>query len=1022
MRKAISALVAIMMTFAVFLPQQAQAASVIRIYIDGALLQTDQNPVIVNGRTLVPLRGIFEALNASVMWDQKTQTVTAFKRGTTVSLTIGDRTATIDQQTTQLDTPAQIINGRTVVPVRFVSEALGEEVTWDPKTQTVIIATSLDEVAAVSNVSVALENLYSDGRDMKISFAPPSDQTDVRHYRIMVVKAEKASSFDLTKAKKVRSSNYTTVSVNNASRSTALSSQSKDVDGELIRANQAYRVFVMTVGSESYALSKSSASIVITGSPAAGAATQVTMSDVSDYGDGRDVLVSFAKAQPDANVSGYRVMIVKSKDASKFTLAVANAVTSDYYVTVSKGNSSTLSAMFGSAARDVSGELIKNGETYTAFVLSLSQNAVASLNRLSAPSNSVTLANAVSVPVITSVADVGNHGDGRDLRVSFKKAADESRISGYRMFVVRSADAGSFTLAEAAKVSSGRHYDVSKTGSDMNVTLPSGMRDVKGNAVTNGVSYRVFAMGVANAPMYSNALSAPSSAITLSSANTVEAATSISVSDVGDANNGQDLRVSFRKASGENNINHYRIFVVKDANANSFHLGTANAITDPSYYTIAYKTGGDLSLQLLTGARDVNGALIQNGVKYRVFVMSVGDGIYWGTNALSSASAAITLTNNSVSPATNVTVNDVNDTGTGQDLRVSFVKAADESRVQHYRIFVVRSGNAGSFTLPTANAISNPELFTVVFKTGGDLSQALSSQARDVNGAYIQNGVSYRVFVLSVGGGSYNGTNALSSASPEITLSNQTAVAAVKNVKAVVKGTNGDPSDIEVSFSMSETEYAVRDYRAIVVPAAAADTYTLADANRAVSNGNYVLIQKLGRDISQRLTATLKDSDGQAIRSGDRYRVFVLATANGNASPALSSPSDDIVSIGQRTVPAPEVQNVAAEQGAGPMNLIVSFTNSNEVGVAHYAVLLVRDSDGGLTESMANGFYSAGNYTRVDRTARSAVLTGASVDVNGAPLAYNTPYKVYVLTIADGAAATVNKLAASAASVTLREI
>ncbi|WP_309119422.1 copper amine oxidase N-terminal domain-containing protein [Paenibacillus sp.] len=1021
MRKAISALVAIMTMFAVFLPHQTQAASVIRIYIDGTLLQTDQNPVIVNGRTLVPLRGIYEALNASVMWDQKTQTVTAFKRGTTVALKIGDRTATIDQQTTQLDTPAQIVNGRTVVPVRFVSEALGEEVTWDPKAQIVIITTSPEEVEAVFNVSVALENLYTDGRDMNVKFTPPSDQTDVRHYRIFVVKAEQASSFDLTKAKKVRSSNYTTVSVNNANRNTALSSQTKDVDGELIRANQAYRVFVMTVGSESYALSHSSSPIVITGSPAAGAVTQVTMSDVSDYGDGRDVLVSFAKAQVDANISGYRVMLVKSKDASKFNLAAANAVTSDYYIAVSKGNSSTLSAMFGSAARDVSGELITNGETYTAFVLSVSHNAVASLNRLSAPSNAVTLAAVVSVPAITSVADVGNNGDGRDLRVSFRKAPDESRVRGYRVFVVRSADAGNFTLAEAAKVSSGRYHEVSKTGSDMSLTLPSGMRDVKGNAVTNGVSYRVFVMGVANSSLYSNALSAPSSSITLSNANTVEAVTSISVGDAGDANNGQDLRVSFRKAAGENNINHYRIFVVKDANANSFHLATANAITDPAFYTIAYKTGGDLSLQLPTGARDVNGALIQNGVKYRVFVMSVGDGIYWGTNALSSASAAITLTNNSVSPATNVTVNDVNDTGTGQDLKVTFAKAADEGRVQYYRIFVVRSGNAGSFTLSTANAIAHPEYYTTVYKTGGDLSQVLSSQARDVNGAYIQNGVSYRVFVLSVGGGSYNGTNALSAASPEITLSNQRAVAAVKNVKAVVKGTNGDPSDIEVSFNMSETEYAVNDYRAIVVPAGAADTYTLADANRAVTNGNYVWIQKLGRDISQRLTATLKDSEGQTIRSGDRYRVFVLATANGNASPALSSPSDDIVSIGQRTIPAPEVQNVAAEQGVGPMNVIVSFTNSNEAGIAHYAILLVRDSDGGLTESTANGYYSAGNYTRVDRTARSAVLTGATVDVNGAPLAYNTPYKVYVLSIADGAAATVNKLAASAASVTLRE-
>lgn len=770
LRKTISALVAVMMLFAVFLPHQAQAASVIRIYIDGTLLQTDQDPVIINGRTLVPLRGIFEALNASVIWDPKTQTVTAYKQGTTVSLKIGDRTATINRETTQLDTPAQIMNGRTVVPVRFVSEALGEEVTWDPKAQTVNITTSPEEVEAVSNVSVTLQNLFTDGRDMNVKFTPPSNQTDVRQYRIYVVKAEQATSFDVTKARKVRSANYTTVSVDQANRNTSLTSQTKDVDGGLIRSNQAYRVFVMTVGGESDALSKPSAPIVITGSPAAGAATQVTMSDVGDFGDGRDVLVSFAKAPFEANISGYRVMLVKSKDASRFNLAAANAVTSEYYVAVSKGNTNTLSAMFGSTARDVSGELIKNGETYVAYILSVSQNAVASLNGLSAPSNAVTLANAVSAPLITSVADVGNNGDGRDLRVNFRKSPDEWRMHGYRIFVVRSADAGSFTLSEATKLSSGRYHEVSITGSDMSLTLPASMKDSKGNAVKNGIEYRVFVMGVANSPAFTNVLSAPSSSVTLSSANTVEAVTSIHVSDVGDANNGQDLRVSFRKASDETNIHHYRIFVVKDANAGSFHLGTANAITDPAYYTTVYKTGGDPSIQLSAGARDVNGALIQNGVNYRVFVLSVGDGVYWGTNALSAAS-------------------------------------------------------------------------------------------------------------------------------PAITLSNQTTA----------------------------------------------------------------------------------------------------------------------------EIPAPEVQNVVAQQGAGPMNVVVSFTNSNEAGVAHYAVLLVRDSNSILSLSEANAMYTAGNYMKVDRTARSAVLTGANVDGSGAPLVFHTPYKVYVLSVADGAAATVNTLSASTASVTLKE-
>jgi len=894
MRKAITMLVAIMIMFSVLSPHQAHAATGIRVYIDGMLLSTDQDPIIVNGRTLVPLRSIFEALNARVNWDQKTQTVTAIKRETKIVLKIGDRNATINDRTTSLDTPAQVINGRTLVPVRFVSEALGEEVTWDSKTQIVSITTSKEEVEAVSKISVMLENQYSDGRDVSIHFTPPADQSDVREYRIFIVKADNANSFDLTKARNVKASNYTAVSVNNAHRITTLSAHAKDSDGTLLRTNQSYRVFVLTVGNESYALSNSSAPFVITGSLAAEPVTNVTMTDVGDYGDGRDLLVSFTRPSDESNISGYRVMIVKTKDASKFNLTAANAVTSDYYTAVSKSSSgNTLNAILHSASRDTSGELITNGVAYTAFVLSLSNNAVASLNRLSTGSQSVTLASSVSTPVIFSVADVGNNGDGRDLSISFIKAPDESRISSYRIFVVRAADADSFTLSDAAKVSSGRYYDIAKTGRDIvSTTLPSNMKDVKGSAVKNGVAYRLFVMGVSNNSIYSNALSLPSSTITLSSENTISAVSQLSVDDAGDSNSGQDLRVSFRKPSNESNINHYRIFVVRDANASSFQLATAAAITDPSLYTVVNKTGSDQSVELPSNARDVNGALIQNGVKYRVFVMSVGDGAYWGINALSSAS-------------------------------------------------------------------------------------------------------------------------------PVITLTNQTTIAAVKNVEAAVRGTNGDASDIEVSFSMSETESAVKEYRVIVVPARIANTFALADANRAVTNGNYMVIQKLGRDISQRLSASLKDSEGNALRSGERYRVFVLAT-NGGTANALSGPSDEIT-IPSRVVPAPEVQNVTAQQGSGTMNLIVSFTNANEAGIAHYAVLLVRETDGNLTENKANSYYLSGNYTKVGRTERSAVLTGASIDVNGAPMAYNTPYKAYVLSIADGSEATANKLSASVGSVILKE-
>ncbi|MED1665028.1 copper amine oxidase N-terminal domain-containing protein [Brevibacillus laterosporus] len=111
------------------------------IFIDGELQVFKKAPVEINGRTLVPLRAIFEALGARVDWDEATQTVTAMKDGTTIKLTIGSKVAYKNGKKLNLDVPAQLFNGdTTMVPIRFVSEALGAKVTWDGYSNAVIIS------------------------------------------------------------------------------------------------------------------------------------------------------------------------------------------------------------------------------------------------------------------------------------------------------------------------------------------------------------------------------------------------------------------------------------------------------------------------------------------------------------------------------------------------------------------------------------------------------------------------------------------------------------------------------------------------------------------------------------------------------------------------------------------------------------------------------------------------------------------------------------------------------------------
>ncbi len=111
----------------------------IKVTLDGKRLPFDQAPVIVNGRTLVPLRAIFEALGATVSWNDSTKTVTANKQNTTVSLTINESDMYINNKTISLDVAPALIGGRTLVPVRAVSEAFACDVKWDDTTKTVIL-------------------------------------------------------------------------------------------------------------------------------------------------------------------------------------------------------------------------------------------------------------------------------------------------------------------------------------------------------------------------------------------------------------------------------------------------------------------------------------------------------------------------------------------------------------------------------------------------------------------------------------------------------------------------------------------------------------------------------------------------------------------------------------------------------------------------------------------------------------------------------------------------------------------
>lgn len=112
----------------------------VKVYYNGTKINFDVQPKIKNGRTMVPVRFVSETLGANVSWDERTKTVTIVHGNNVMKLQIGSKKAILNGTEYTLEAPAEIDNGRTMVPVRFISEMFSKTVQWSESYRTVIIS------------------------------------------------------------------------------------------------------------------------------------------------------------------------------------------------------------------------------------------------------------------------------------------------------------------------------------------------------------------------------------------------------------------------------------------------------------------------------------------------------------------------------------------------------------------------------------------------------------------------------------------------------------------------------------------------------------------------------------------------------------------------------------------------------------------------------------------------------------------------------------------------------------------
>jgi N-acetylmuramoyl-L-alanine amidase len=176
-----------------FIPSYAKAApKPIEIYINEKKIDSDVAPVMVNGRTLVPLRVISENLGAEVLWDNIQKTVTVKAPSKTILLKINDTRARIDEREITLDVPAKIVNNRTMVPLRFISEALGAKVSWDNDAKRVIITRINARIVDFSYEVIGGRNSLVIRGDSSLEYE--AKQEDSQNRLAVEIKAQLATS------------------------------------------------------------------------------------------------------------------------------------------------------------------------------------------------------------------------------------------------------------------------------------------------------------------------------------------------------------------------------------------------------------------------------------------------------------------------------------------------------------------------------------------------------------------------------------------------------------------------------------------------------------------------------------------------------------------------------------------------------------------------------------------------------------------------------------------------------------
>ncbi len=351
------------------------------------------------------------------------------------------------------------------------------------------------------------------------------------------------------------------------------------------------------------------------------------------------------------------------------------------------------------------------------------------------------------------LTDFGESETSSDLHLSFRKAADESTVNSYRVYLFQQYDYPLLTpeIELLMGLPSERYIEVLPSGADVDMYFTDTIKDIEGNAIVPGPLkfYRAIVLSIADGINSSiNAISLPSNSQNIQLRSAMPASSVIIYNSGGNCDT-TIFSVQFEGKAKQWGVQEYRVFLFDTAD-DFYTLDSLTAATPDYYVTVPPDATEDYIVNIPSDMKVFYNDLPVLFHIYHSVILSVPDNIYAGTASYTDSQAGwwcnytedYWLPVNQEFPVVDI----IDSTGSTSDMHIQFPKFADEKLSDYYEIYIVKHDSINNFDPCKANEVLN--LFTYkVDASGTDLSVDMPANKKDVDGDIVVPGNLYNVFI-----------------------------------------------------------------------------------------------------------------------------------------------------------------------------------------------------------------------------------------------------------------------------------